>query len=417
MPHDVFISYSTKNTREIRLILDALEQAGLTCWIAPRDVPPGKPWGGVINRAIIDSDVFLILVTEESNSSDQVLKEVGIADHHKKLIVPFFLHDVTLSDDLSYYLTSLHWLVARAQPWEEHVPELVEVVRSRLASKNGEKKPASPVEVSSAQGAAPQPQQAAASSEPPAGATRLREKDGMTEIFIPAGDFLMGSAGDDRNAFADEEPRHPVFLDGYWIDQTPVTNAMFARFLNACGNQKEENISWYYPDGGRILQENNLWNFEPAFEHHPVVSVTWYGANAYAQWVGARLPTEAEWEKAARGTDQRRYPWGNTEPNHGLANYDKKIGTTTPVGRYPAGASPYGVLDLAGNVWQWCADWYSETFYQVSPNKNPLCSTPGENRVSRGGSWYVESWTLRATYRGKFTPRSRYVGKGFRCVR
>ena len=150
-----------------------------------------------------------------------------------------------------------------------------------------------------------------------------------------------------------EKPQHKVYLDACWIDQTPITNAMYARFLNECGNQSEENASWYKPASGRLKPDGNVWRVDHGFEQHPVVSVTWYGARAYAAWVEAELPSEAQWKKAARGADGRRYPWGDQLPDKTLANYGGDWSAIPAVGSYPAGASPYGALDMAGNVWQW----------------------------------------------------------------
>ncbi len=245
--------------------------------------------------------------------------------------------------------------------------------------------------------------------------TRIREKDGMVEVCIPAGEFLMGSDESDKVAKDDEKPQRRVYLDDYWIDQTLVTNAMFVCFLNERGNQKEDHSNWYYDFFNPIKQNNGVWLVETGLEHHPVVGVTWFGARAYANWVGRKLPTEAQWEKAARGTDGRLYPWGNLEPNHSLVKYNS-ISGTTPVGSYPSGASPYGLLDMAGNVWEWCQDWFDADYYKKGLRKNPLGSKTGETRVTRGGCWTNMAWSLRSACRDMVGPNVANLRIGFRCA-
>lgn len=222
----------------------------------------------------------------------------------------------------------------------------------------------------------------------------LLERLGHPLAHVPAGEFRMGSDGDS----ADERPQHIVALAEHWIDRFPVTNAQYARFVEETG----------YRAAGDWRSTST-----PGKERHPVVNVTWEDARAYAKWCGKRLPTEAEWEKAARGTDARRYPWG--EPWDGNKCNVSGRGTT-PVGHYPAGASPYGCHDMAGNVWEWVADWYDAGYYARSPRDNPRGPESGSDRVVRGGSWRNDPDLARAAYRNRGTPDDRYDLRGFRLV-
>jgi len=235
------------------------------------------------------------------------------------------------------------------------------------------------------------------------GSTQVSPKDGMVLVYVPAGEFLMGSEkGHDA-----EKPQHTVFLDAYWIDQTEVTYAMYAKCVadGACepsyGTEPKARSNYYVV----------------------VTNVDWNQANTYCQWAGGRLPTEAEWEKAARGTDGRTYPWGEgidcNKANYYGKNGDNDycIGDTTTVGRYPQGASVYGALDMAGNVLEWVADWFSETYYIGAPSENPQGPASGEVRVLRGGSYRDESEFVRASNRMGDDPDLWDYVLGFRCAR
>jgi len=225
-------------------------------------------------------------------------------------------------------------------------------------------------------------------------------------IFIPAGEFLMGSSDADPAAMSVEKPQRRVYLDAYWIDQTEATNAMYTRCVEA----------------GRCLPIVTPRPDMADFPNHPVQGVIWSQALVYCQWVGRRLPTEAEWEKAARGADGRIYPWGDAPPDPSRASFDFLAGDVTDVGSYPDGASPYGVLDLAGNVWEWVADWYDETYYQTpfgdvpaAPGQNPSGPSLGTLKVIRGGAWNVAGRSIRAAVRfWAFPERNDF--DGFRCA-
>jgi formylglycine-generating enzyme required for sulfatase activity len=220
----------------------------------------------------------------------------------------------------------------------------------------------------------------------------------------------------------DESPEHSVFLPPYWIDQTEVTNSMFTEFLNDQGDQEQTGIPWFKETSMHAHisfdDEVGLWRINPGYEDHPVVSVNWYGARAYCMWAGRRLPTEAEWEKAARGTDGRRFPWGNDRPNCEIANFDGKcfLRVSTEVGSYPNGASPYGAMDMSGNVWEWVNDWYDAEYYSLSPRWNPQGPSKGVTKVIRSASWFPHVYDVRATNRADYYPLNAGPDLGFRCA-
>jgi len=230
-------------------------------------------------------------------------------------------------------------------------------------------------------------------------------KDGMTLLYVPAGDFDMGS----ENTRSDEIPIHTVYLDAFWIDQTEVTNAMYAMCVKDGVCDEPSNKSSY-------TRNNYYGNSE--FNNYPRDIVLWDESNIYCEWADRRLPTEAEWEKAARGENAFTYPWGNDEPNNILLNYSGDIGDTTEVGSYPSGASPYGALDMAGNVGEWVADWYDGDYYGKSPTINPAGPLTGKTRVNRGGSWingFIDD-SIRSAFREHGLPTMTGVGRGFRCA-
>jgi formylglycine-generating enzyme required for sulfatase activity len=251
--------------------------------------------------------------------------------------------------------------------------------------------------------------------------TRARATDGAEMIYVPEGEFLMGSKDADRKAADDEKPAHTVYLDAFWIDRTEVTNARYIQFLNTLGDYRgtcgeHDCVETVLEDkDSHILHREGRYVVESGFEDHPVIEVTWYGAQAYCEWAGVRLPTEAEWEKAARGIDGRLYPWGNNAPDCDKAQYADCSGMTVPVGSKPAGASPYGALDMAGNVWEWVADWYDPAYYDRSPALNPQGASSGERKVFRGGSWGYLPDFIRTTDRARNRPAYAGFNVGFRC--
>ena len=224
----------------------------------------------------------------------------------------------------------------------------------------------------------------------------VNEREGSVLVYVPPGEFEMGD-GVDSNC-----PKHRVWLDGYYIGIYAVTNGQYPRFVEATKHRAPDNSRWK----------------ESGYSDHPVTHVSWEDAQAYAQWAGLSLPTEAQWEKAARGPGNWQYPWGDTwdasrcrnAGNHGSE-------TTCPVYGYPLGVSGYGCYNVSGNVWEWCADWYGEGYYKTGPARNPCGPDGGWDRVTRGGSWMGDVSYCRATYRGGCPRLNRVDTVGFRLAR
>ncbi len=224
----------------------------------------------------------------------------------------------------------------------------------------------------------------------------------MNLVFVPAGEFIMGS-----DASSDEQPIHRVKLDAFWIDKTEVTNKMYALCVEAGACQPPSSTSSY---------TRKEYYGTTEFADYPVIYVDWYKRITYCEWAGRRLPTEAEWEKAARSTDGRTYPWGNHAPDSNLLNYDKNVGDTTEAGKYPAGASIYGALDMAGNVWEWVSSLYQSYPYSASDGRR------GVKRhwvTSVAGRLVGASAMSTSTHRirGRVAPANWYYHVGFRCSR
>ena len=244
--------------------------------------------------------------------------------------------------------------------------------------------------------------------------------DGAEMVLIPAGEFLMGGADDE--AYNSEQPVHPVYVDTFYMDKYLVTNAQYKVFVDANPQWGKDLIPDAYHDGFYL----SYWNggsYPDGKGNHPVTWVSWYAAMAYAEWAGKRLPTEAEWEKAARGSlVGMKYPWGNTIDEN-LANYEENIGDTTPVDRYMP--NRYGLYDMSGNVDEWCFDVYDATFYASSPRRNPVAGGQvgkdftriKSNRVLRGGSLRDSAQDLRVAYRYWDAPTCTAGSIGFRCAR
>jgi formylglycine-generating enzyme required for sulfatase activity len=258
-------------------------------------------------------------------------------------------------------------------------------------------------------------------SQPPTPTPAVREKDGMEMVYVPGGTFEMGStdaeveavfeqckpgrgSGDCERIWLEREsPRHSVTLGSFWIDQTEVTNLQYARCVadGTCS-----------PPAKLGSQTRDSYYGDSQFDDYPVIYVSWHDATTYCEWAGGRLPTEAEWEYAARGPDGNVYPWGNDPPHDSLLNYGWNVGDTTKVGSYPDGASWVGAMDMTGNVWEWVSDWYAE--YAASSAEDPTGPDTGHEKVQRGGSWETPPYDVRSATRALLPDDRPRIG--FRCV-
>ena len=247
--------------------------------------------------------------------------------------------------------------------------------------------------------------------------TALQHED----VFIPAGEFQMGCDPNHNDGYECNPltPLHAVYLDDYYFDKYEVTNGKFRTFLNLRGaNDCGPYNRCVDLDSSRLVLQDGRYHVETGYENHPVNSVTWYGAEAYCTLVERRLPTEAEWEKAARGSnDTRAYPWGDESPNCSLVNYRACVGDTSEVGAFPLGVSPYGALDMSGNIMEWVNDRYDENYFSQSPYHNPQGPESGHTRVQKGAAWHFNELSIRVAGRKHYFPYKEHLRFGFRCAR
>jgi formylglycine-generating enzyme len=397
-PRQVFISHATEDAEFARQLAADLREEGWRVWIAPDSIGPGEKWVEAINRGLETSGVFVVALTPKAVDSKWVKLETNAAiDMHQadeiRLVtlavaacrLPVLwrqLQYVTFRDSYETGLDNLlHWLDGEPAPVPEPVRPPVETGRRPVSR--------------------------------PTANRRTHAKTGIEFIRIPAGPFLYGSADSDEMARDNEKPQRTIDLPEYWIGRTLVTNAQFARFIEATGYKTTaesqgygrgwtgsqwgviKGADWRHPRGPQSLIDGQ--------DDHPVVQVSWDDAQAFCDWAGLVLPSEEQWEKAARGTDGRLWPWGNEPPTDRHCNFNMNVKDTTPVGRYsPLGDSPFGCADMVGNVWEWTASWFD---------------TQQKWRVVRGGSWGLYRNDAHAAYRGVGHPNYRFSYVGFRVVR
>jgi len=452
----VFISYSRKDSSFINQLVADLQKAGLDVWYDVSHIAGGARWRSEIENALRSSQYVIVVLSPDSIVSEWVEREFLFSSNLRRKIIPVMYRacEIPLNYvDLNYidlqgenYGRNFRQLLKALQV--DSTPSALPASAARppsfkwkpqyLALMGGgavlaavllgsflmrglfapETAPTAPV--ISPTPSAEETQVSIALTEPPAGASEIPDPSDIPMVFIPAGEFTMGSdnideplaecqsyyTGCDESWFIEEQPAHTVYLDDYYIDVYEVTNTLYADCVNA-------GVCEPPTDAGSATRDDYYGNAE--FEHYPVIFVDWNMAKTYCEWREARLPTEAEWEKAARGADERIYPWGD-ELDPAALNYNQEFGDTVEAGNYDDGTSPYGLYDMAGNVWEWVADYYSSTYYQDSPSSNPLGPESGQGHVLRGGSWYDPAFLIRASSRLK-EPDPVGNNIGFRCAR
>ena len=383
---DIFISYARQDRPRAEAIAKALEDHGWSVWW-DRNIRAGETFRRVIREEIKKARSVVVLWSEQSVDSDWVIEEATLAKK-RNVLIPV----LTTGVELPLGFGQIHTADLTGWGGDGTAPAF------RMLCSDIQRLTGAPAKVAQEQPSSPVPAQSSVQTNP---------KDGLPYVWIPPGEFWMGATPQDIEAEADEKPRHRVRISkGFWMGETPVTVAAYKRFAR----EKSRGLP-PAPD------------FNPGWtkEDHPVVRVTWDEATAYCEWAGGRLPTEAEWEYAARGgKDGLKYPWGNdiTPEN---ANYSgSKWKGTSPVRSYPANAR--GLSDMAGNVWEWVADWYDEDYHGTFTSNEPAEDPRGPDRqtgvrVVRGGSYVDDAGDLRVSYRGRYVPVYWSYTFGFRCVR
>jgi formylglycine-generating enzyme required for sulfatase activity len=374
----VFISHATQDADFAHRLADGLKQLGVPVWIAPDSIRPGEGWVKAIERGLRESSHMVIVLTPAALESQWVEKETDVAIAlERKGRIQILPLDVEACE--VPLLLSSYQMVSFRRGYDTGFGRLAGVLGLSLTP--------------------PEPVRPAI--------TEPRQPFEPEMVLIPAGEFLMGSdPKKDKDAEDDEQPQHRLYLPDYTIAKTPVTNAQYAAFVEAAGHEPPERWKGKKPPQGK--------------EDHPVVYVSWRDAMAYCKWLSEatgkayRLPSEAEWEKAARGTNGRIYPWGDGwDAKRCNAREGGKAGTT-PVGAYPQGASPYGVLDMAGNVWEWCHSLYRPYPYNAADGRED--AEAGDLRVLRGGAFLSDAWDVRCAGRSWGDPGNWLGFYGFRIV-
>ncbi len=473
----IFISYSHSDAEYAHRLADTLQAEGFDVWIDAR-IDYGSQWPYEIQKQLDACEAFILIMTPRSFASEWVQSELQRAKRKLKPIFPLLLegdepwlsvestqyYDVrgeNLPD--SKFYSAIGRLAARHEGQAVQLPvadvkksfkpkaagspkvrieimiaiigaiatllaAVIPIVWSSL-SQNSTPSPlvavTSTLSSSSEETLSPETSPTAinvAQSEPTEvlGSSDFIDSKGVPMRLVPAGEFTMGSrnvdaalaecqnydSSCDHTWFEDELRPHAVSLNAFFIDIYEVTNGLYADCVNTGTCQPPTTT-------GSDTHTSYYGNSE--FDDFPVIYVDWNMAKTYCEWRGARLPTEAEWEKAARGADERTYPWGE-EVDDTYANYNGNIGDTSAVGSYESGKSAYGIYDMAGNVWEWVADYYSDTYYRNSPSSNPPGPDSGQGRVLRGGSWYDPAFLIRTTTRLR---QNQPVDNnyGFRCAR
>ncbi len=377
---DIFLSYSRLDRTQMRIVHDVLRGAGFSVWI-DEGLEPGTPsWEEAIEDALHQAQAMVVLLSPHAKASTWVKREISYAQAQGRRVFPLLV-DGDQGNAVPISLITAQWVDGRRDVRRAVTAELLPAVQRHFGRKV---------------------------TKPPVS---------FDWIEIPAGPFLMGSdKHKDPDAWDDELPQHTVTLPAYRIARTPVTVAQFAAFVKATGYQTDAEkrgqayvytgSTWDWVKGANWQHPRGPESDVRQKQDHPVTCVTWQDAIAFCAWASEvtgttiRLPSEAEWEKAARGTDGRIYPWGNDKPTKAHCNFDINVGDTTPVGSYPKGASPYGMLDAAGNVWEWTNSLWKGYPYNATDGREDSHS---EGRPTvRGGSFGVDDWFVRCACRNNY---------------
>lgn len=364
---DVFISYSTKDKAIADAVCHVLEENRIRCWIAPRDVEPGRTYASQIIHSIKECKLVVLIFSQSANISEHVSNEVDRAFSASKPIIPFIIEETELSEEMDYYLSRKHWLLAYPD-YKLKTKELVDAIR-RFLGRSGDDMPQS------------------------------TENLPVTFVSVEGGKFIMG-AGFEQGKDADiyEKPAHPVTLDSFQISETPVTVSQYRKFCEATKRNMPVEPPWGWID------------------NHPIVNVSWFDAAAFAEWMGCRLPTEAEWEFAARGgnlSKHYKYSGGNTPDSIGWFADNTNSSGTRPVRMKTP--NELGLYDMSGNVHEWCANWKYE--YTAGEEVSPKGPETGIIKASKGGSWHSSSRSLRVTSRDDDPPEFFSYNVGFRVAK
>ena len=387
----IFLSYASQDREMAKSIYLALRDQRHTVFFDRADLPAGDEYHNRIRSAIENSDLFMFLISANAvDAGSYTLTELSIAEKALIKVLPVVLGNVDV-EKLPALLKAVTFFQTDGNLPAAVAAEVYRIAKERRRRRLKYLSAALVVALVVVGGVFY--------------ALRGRDsrervgKDGASAVLIPAGAFL---GGDDENS-----PRRELFVEAFYLDRYEVTVGRYARFLQATGNVRP-------PEEWDTVDLNNGTDL-------PVIGVDWQDANSYCQWVGRRLPTDAEWERAARGMDERKYPWGNEPPTPEHARFAQKYekavykGGVARVGSHRKGASPFGIHDMAGNAWEWTADWFSESF-PYADRRNPKGPSSGTSKVLRGGGWYDPADRLVSTKRMHANPEQRDDSIGFRCA-
>jgi formylglycine-generating enzyme required for sulfatase activity len=410
----VFLCHSSGDKEAVRGLYRRLTGDGFEAWLDEEDLLPGDDWQSEIPKAVRRSDIVIVCLSKQAvDKAGYVQKEIrfalDVADEQPEgttFLIPLKLEECTVPERLKRW----QWVNYYQ---DQGYAKLLKALERR-ANKLGiaVQAPRSDTDNNTLQQAVLVP----------GSVSSLIVFRGKDYLFIPPGDFIMGSlhsrlteiadSYEDDSVIWNEYPECPVNLDGYYISRFPVTNDDFQTFINETDHAvpfRDDEFSKFY----NWNRESRSYPEDKA--NHPVVLVSWHDARAYCDWLGARLPTEAEWEKAARGTDAREWPWGNIWHARRCNAEGSGLLGTSPVGRFsPAGDSPYGLSDMAGNIWEWCSSLLEPYPYRLDDGREVL-ETPGK-RVLRGGSFGSSGLWTRCASRNSADPYDRGFNVGFRVV-